>query len=301
MKKYLFLSFCLFLSMQLLAQAPFTTLAKVPNYVVKENNKYVLFDIEEAEKSRDTTETIEGIISNKNVEETEDKKEVGFFKNNSLTVSVLNTGENRLSVNSQVVNYNFHIFTPVEKRKKNYRYQLSLMIISKLSTSYDSINASSSVDVLDYEAAPVTLRVMPSFKLSSNKNYEEVMLFGFYADARGININNPTLNKNEIEVVGSGRIGFTFQGNGEAGFYSEEGEYEKGRWLISAMLQGAVGKQEVIQSLFNTKKDYVTSFQSYVAFKISDDSKFNLKVGYQHFFQESIAGNKNNFSIAIGL
>ena len=43
-----------------------------------------------------------------------------------------------------------------------------------------------------------------------------------------------------------------------------------------------------IQKLFNTEKDFVTAFQSYFAFKISDDSKFNLKIGYQHFFKETI-------------
>ena len=83
--------------------------------------------------------------------------------------------------------------------------------------------------------------------------------------------------------------------------HDKQGNYEKGDWLVSAMLQGAVGDDDVIQKLFNTDKDFVTSFQSYFSFNIAEGSKFNLKIGYQHYFQETIAGTKNNFSIALGL
>jgi hypothetical protein len=175
------------------------------------------------------------------------------------------------------------------------------MRISKVSTSYDSIKGSNAIDVLDYEAAPVTLRIMPSWKVSGNKTYKEKVLFGFYADARGINMHYPETDSHQIEVIGSGGLGFTFQGDGETGFYNSEGEYQAGKWLLSLILQGSAGKNEVIQSLFKTEKDYVTSFQSYFTFRVSENNKFNLKISYQHYFQETISGSKNNFSIGIGM
>jgi|GEM_PF-2514471 len=323
MKTFQLLIFCIifFAFSTSYSQAPFTTLAQEPTHLIKSKTKYVKYDVEkkieslkedekknqlnvelnEEKKRAEVEEKFKKYLLEQNIESINPKEEVNFFKNNSLSLSILNEGDNRLSINSQVIYYKINILTPVEGIISNYRYNIPLMLISKLSTSYDSINASSSIDVLDYEAAPVTLRIMPSFKLSTNEKHNEKVLIGFYTDARGINVNRPSTNDNKIEIIGSGGFGFTFQGDGEAGFYDENGEYESGNWMFSLILQGAIGKKEIIQSLFNTEKNFVTSFQSYFAFKIIENSKFNLKAGYQHFFQESISGNKNNFSIAIGL
>ena len=46
-----------------------------------------------------------------------------------------------------------------------------------------------------------------------NKTYKEQLLFGFYADARGINVQNSNANDYSLEVVGSAGIGFTLTGN----------------------------------------------------------------------------------------
>ena len=317
MKTFYFkIIFCLFFCVSSYAQAPFTTLAAEPIYIKKDKDKYKKFDIEkyidsikvkEKEEKKDVenymfnaSDYVDTLLEGDGVKKTEAKEDVDFFKNNSLALSVLNSGDNRMSVNSQVLFYKINIFTPIDKVTK-YRYNIPMMIIAKLSTSYDSISGTNAIDVLDYEAAPVTLRIMPSFKISNNKTYKEKLLFGFYADVRGLNFHNSETNDYSLKVVGSGGIGFSFQGDGEAGFYNREGEYEKGNWLLSVMMQGAVGKKEIIQSLFNTEKDFVTSFQSYFMFKIAEDNKFNLKVGFHHFFQETIAGTKNNFSIAIGI
>ena len=313
---YFTFSFFLFFSLASYSQAPFTTLAAEPIYVKKDKDKYMKFDIEkyidsikvkEKEEKKDdeayvfnANTYVDSLLEEDDIEKTEAKEDVDFFKNNSLALSVLSSGDNRMSVNSQVVFYKINIFTPIDKVAK-YRYNIPMMIIAKLSTSYDSISGSNAIDVLDYEAAPVTLRIMPSFKISNNKTYKEKLLFGFYADVRGLNFHNTETNDYSIKVVGSGGIGFSFQGDGEAGFYNKEGEYEKGNWILSLIMQGAVGKKEIIQSLFNTEKDFVTSFQSYFMFKIAENNKFNLKVGFHHFFQETIAGTKNNFSIAIGM
>ncbi len=311
-KLFVFTFLCFLTTSYLIAQAPFTTLVKRPSLVEKKGDTYVMYDIEKRIKAErqdfsvsnkddtfNTERTYENIVQENKKEET--KNSIGFFKNNSLALTILDKADNRASISSQVLFYNIGIMTPVKSQPKNWSYQIPMMVISKLSTSYDSISGSSALDVLDYEAAPVTLRIMPSWNLSGNKKYKEQFLLGFYADARGINVQNTDTNDYDLEVVGSGGFGFTLTGHGEAGFYNEEGNYAEGEWLVSAMLQGAIGEKEVIQRLFNTEKDYVTSFQTYFVFKVSEDSKFNLKIGYQYFFQETIAGTKNNFSIALGI
>lgn len=290
------------------AQAPFTTLAKEPTHVKPKGEGYVMFDVV-SKRAEEVSAEGDGFdiskfssdLSNEGVEPTEDKNEVGFFKDGSLALNILSDADTRASLNAQVLFYKINILTPVDPKKHNWRYNIPVMIISKLSTSYDSISGASAIDVLDYEAAPVTLRIMPSFKISENKTYKENLLFGFYADARGINVQNTETNDYDMEVVGSAGMGFTLTGHGEAGIYNSKGDYKKGDWLVSAMLQGAVGDKDVIQKLFKTDKDYVTSFQSYFAFNIGEESKFNLKIGYQHFFKETVGGTKNNFSIALGI
>lgn len=305
-KKYTSL-IILFAPFVLFAQAPFTTLVKEPVLLEKQENGYVMYNIETHLKDAKTKDNYDAqleyktLLNNEGDDVIESTNKVGFFKNSSLALNMLSNSENRASINAQVLFYKINFLTPVDSKPKNYKYNIPVMIISKLSTSYDSISGSSALDVLDYEAAPVTLRIMPSWKISKNRTYKEQLLFGFYADARGINVQNTNADDYSLEVVGSAGIGFTLTGNGEAGIYNEEGNYEKGNWLVSAMFQGALGDKDVVQKLFNTDKDYVTSFQAYFAFNISDSSKFNLKIGYQHFFNETIAGTNNNFSIAIGM
>jgi len=296
-----------------LAQIPFTTLAREPvtvKEIINADNTvgYTLLDVENIrERAESDTETSFETLYAKETEDntvtTNDNKEnADFFKNSSLALSIYNDNETRASISAQVIYYKINLFTPLDPKSKNFRYNIPLMLISKLSTNYDSISASSAIDVLDYEASPITLRIMPSFKLSKNKTYSQITTFGFYADARSITINNNNPDiENVTSIIGSGGIGFTFQGDGQAGEYNQNSELENGNWSFSLMYQGAFGDKTFIQSLFDTKNNFVTSFQSYFLFKVDDKSKFNLKVGYQHFFQKSIAGNKNMFSIAIGI
>jgi hypothetical protein len=284
------------------SQTPFTTLVKEPRFLEKTANDNRLLAIEEKDSANvkllvDRQDSTFGT----SVIEASTKNDFDFFKSSAFSLNILNKGENRISVSSQVLFYKLYIANPTDDNKYRLnRYNIPLMLISKLSTNYDSTYGSSAVDVLDYEAAPVTLRIMPSIK-KSFRTYNDVFYFGFYTDLRGINLSNLKSGTNDIEFVGSGGIGLTYQGDGKAGTYNSNGEYEAGRYSISIIFQAASGKKEVISKLFATENNYVTSFQGYFVFKISDKSKLNLKAGYQHFFQETIGGIKNNFSIAIGM
>lgn len=288
------------------SQAPFTTLVQEPRLLEKVDNNF----IPTYDKVTDTV-SISNFFSRLDADSTltdsvstfiESKKnEVDFFKNNTLALSLLDEGESRLSISSQVIHYKLYVADPKENNKYRInRYNIPLLLISKLSTSYDTINASGSIDVLDYEAAPISLRIMPSWETRFN-TYTDVIYYGFYTDIRGLNIYDPESSNYDIEVIGSGGIGLTYQGVGQAGIYNSNGEYAEGKYSISLILQAATGKKEIISKLFDTDKNFVTSFQAFFLFKVDDDSKLNIKIGYQRFFQETIAGTKSNFSIAIGI
>lgn len=288
----MFISFCK-------AQAPFTTLVKEPRFLEKTQG------IDGKDKFIQANDTeVKGFVDNPNLIpkiNKSEKKDIDFFKNNSLSLSILDKGENRMSVSSQVLHYKLYVANPNEKNKYRInRFNIPLMLISKLSTSYDSINSSSSIDVLDYEAAPITLRIMPSFK-KSFLTYNDVIYYGFYVDLRGLNLYSSETNDYDIKVVGVGGIGLTYQGDGQAGTYNENGEYSPGRYSISVILQAATAKKEVIGKLFDTDKDVIGSLQSYFLFKVAEKSHLNIKVGYQYFFERTIAGTRSNFSIALGI
>jgi hypothetical protein len=285
------------------AQTPFTTLVKEPRFlVVKAGNRKIALEKADVGKVTVTKSTLktDSTVNGSPVKSTI-KNDFDFFKSNSLALSLFNKGENSGSISSQVLYYKLYVANPTDVNEYRLnRYNIPLMIISKLSTNYDSLRAYSAIDVLDYEAAPVSIRVMPSLKWSS-PNYKDVLYFGFYADLRGINLPNPTKGTTDMEFIGSGGIGFTYQGDGSAGTYNANGEYEEGRYSFSLMLQAATAKTEVLSRLFNTDKSYVSSIQGYFLFKVSDRSKLNVKVSYQHFFQEMKGGVSNNFSFALGI
>lgn len=223
-----------------------------------------------------------------------------FFGNNSISASLLGRGETRLSAIAQVIHYKLYMANPNESNTfRHHRYNLPLFIITKLSTSYDSMNSSTAIDVLDYEGAPITIRAMPSWGIKLT-NYSDIFYLGFYTDLRGLNLLDPISNEYNIEVLGSGGFGFTYQADGKAGSYEPNGEYADGRYSISLMLQGAIGDNKVIRRLFKSTRDVVSSIQGYFLFSVKEDSPLNIKVGYQYFFDEMLSGDRTNFSIALG-
>lgn len=302
MKRTLFIAFILLVSLKSYGQAPFTTLVKEPRFLeTKTNldNKSKFTAITDSIVVRNLVDSPNSLVESSIIKST--KNDIDFFKNNGLTLNLIKEGESRLSGNSQVLHYKLYIANPNEKNKyRMNRYNIPLLVITKLSTSYDSISASSSLDVLDYEAAPITLRIMPSFK-KSFLTYNDVFYYGFYADIRALNLHSPQTNNYGMNLIGATGLGLTYQGDGLAGTYNLNGEYAPGKYSISFILQAASGQKEIISSLFKTDKTYVTALQSYFIFKVSETSNLNLKIGYQIFFQETIAGTKSNFSVTLGI
>lgn len=304
MKQFIFLlvifAFC---NTSLYSQTPFTTLVKEPRFLKKSLASGKMLGLNKNDKSKvdNYFATNDSTLNGDSVIERSIKNDFDFFRNNSLSLNLLSTGENRASINSQVLYYKLYVANPNDSNTYRLnRYNIPLMLISKLSTNYDSLSASSAIDVLDYEAAPITVRIMPSFRKAFH-TYNDVIYWGFYTDLRGINLSNPQAGSNDIEFVGTAGFGFTYQGDGSAGTYNTNGEYESGRYSISLIFQTATARKEVISRLFATDENYVTSLQGYLVFKVSEKSKLNFKCGFQHFFQKTLGGLKNNFSLSIAM
>src|SRR5690606_6982796 len=157
---------------------------------------------------------------------------LSFFKNNNLSLNLAQKGEDRASLNSEVIHYKLYIANPNENNTYRYnKYNVPLLLISKISTSSDSISKSSAYDVLDYNGSPLTTRIMPSIKCSFD-NTNDLVYLGFYSDLRGIQTNAQKL---ELSYIFSNGIGFTYQGDSEGAKVNENGDYLQGRYSLSLM------------------------------------------------------------------
>lgn len=282
-------------------QAPFTTTlleGRVLRIVEGETGRY------ETEKD---THKIAEFLAKPELERLNDTvyiksgdKEVDFFNNSGIALNLFNQGESRASVHTTVLHYRLNIFDPIDKSTAKYKAKLPVMIITKLSSSYDSISSTSAMDILDYEGSPITLRVMPSFALPLER-MKNALFVGAYADARLVNMYNGANNSYASDVIGSFGAGLTYQGLSRAGKLDENAEYHPNKFSLSVMFQLATGDKAYMQKLFNIDNATVMGIQSYLSVKLFDNESLHMKIGYQYFFQETISGTKSNFSIALGI
>lgn len=286
---------------KLMSQTPFTTSVLEPRVMQQVKNPNI-----KGNRFKAVTEKQEiiDVLTGNDEDSTKIEsatQDVNFFSNSGISLSLLNEGESRVSVNTQVLHYKLYIATPKDENTySKHRINIPLMLLSKLSTNYDSIRASSALDALDYEGAPITLRVMPSVKLSF-KNFNDVLFLGAYADARVLNTYSTIQDKYRSDVVGSFGAGFTYQGDASDAPYDKDLNYYDGKFSFSAIFQLATGKQEVISSMFNTTDNIVMSLQAYLIVRLFEKESLNLRLGYQQFFKSTVGGTKTNLSIAIGI
>lgn len=299
MKKVLLcLILTIFFGTTIIAQTPFTTLVKEPRLLEKKANSKG----KEFFKAVYDTLTIKNYFNDESFNKsgyTESKKEdLLFFKNNNLSLNLANEGENRVSLNSEIIHYKLYIANPNEFNTYRYnKFNIPLLLISKISTSSDTITKSSAYDVLDYNGSPLTLRVMPSIK-SNFTTINDVFYFGIYSDLRGIQTNSEELN---LSYVWSNGIGLTYQGDSEGAKVNENGDYVQGRYSLSLIYQFATGNDKLISSLFDTEKSSAQAIQGIFIIKLGNDNPLNLRVGYQYYITPVLNGSRSNFSIALGI
>lgn len=299
MKNIIFALFFLTTSFYCYAQTPFTTLVKEPRLLKKNLTKRGKTSYEavyDTLKIKNFNNKSPDIDSSQYVES--EKKELLFFKNNALSLNLVNEGENRVSVNSEIIHYKLYVANPNESNTYRYnKYNIPLLLISKISTSNDSISKSSAYDILDYNGAPLTLRIMPSLKSNFTK-INDVVYFGLYSDLRGIQTSSDKL---ELSYVWSNGIGLTYQGDSEGAKVNENGDYVQGRYSLSLMYQIASGNNKLMKSLFDTNSGNISAVQGIFIIKLGNDNPLNLKVGYQYYFTKVVNGSNSNFSIALGI
>lgn len=295
----IFIVIFLLLSLSSKAQLPFVTVVKEPRFT-KNVGGEVSFVTSEDEVSKAVdaikkTDDVggEGFLPT-------GKDVLKFFNNNHLGTTIINDGPTRVNLKSQVLHYKLYIANPKEGDKERiYKYNIPLLLITKLSSNYDSLYISSGIDAIDYEPAPITIRTMPSWSIS-DFGYNQALFWGVYFDYRGLNLLDNEGTGHEIEMVRSFGIGVTYMSEGEAS--SDFDLYEPGSWVFSLMLQGASGEEDVMKRMFQTSNNLVGAIQGMFMFKISkENNSLNLKVGYQYLFDKLQAGNRQIYSIALGM
>lgn len=299
MKNIIFALFFLATSFYCYAQTPFTTLVKEPRLLkmtITKSGKTSYKAVYDTLIIKKFNSKSPDIDSSQYAES--EKKELLFFKNNALSLNLVNEGENRVSVNSEIIHYKLYVANPNESNTYRYnKYNIPLLLISKISTSNDSISKSSAYDVLDYNGAPLTLRIMPSLKSNFTK-INDVIYFGLYSDLRGIQTSSDKL---DLSYVWSNGIGLTYQGDSEGAKVNENGDYVQGRYSLSLMYQIASGNSKLMKSLFDTNSGNISAVQGIFIIKLGNDNPLNLKVGYQYYFTKVVNGSNSNFSIALGI
>lgn len=281
------------------SQTPFTTLVKEPRLLEKKNSPTGKVFYKAIYDTTTIKNYLQSSLDSRSESYTEsEKKELLFFKNNNLSLNLANEGENRVSLNSEIIHYKLYVANPNENNTYRYnKFNVPLLLISKISTSNDSISKSSAYDLLDYNGSPLTIRIMPSIKTNFS-TVNDVIYFGLYSDLRGIQTSSEKLN---LSYIWSNGIGLTYQGDSEGAKVNENGDYVQGRYSLSLMYQVATANKELISSLFDTEKDSVSAIQGIFIIKLGNDNPINLRVGYQYFFTSILSGSKSNFSVALGI
>lgn len=306
MIKLIFLVVAMMLSSIVYSQTPFTTLLKEPRVlrkIVRPSGKVFYKAVDSTERITQFEQHIgdANYIKNNRLQDyvLSEKEEINFFKNNNLAFNIVNKGGNRLSLNSEIIHYKLYIANPNETNPYRInRYNIPLLLISKLSTNSDAITTANAYDVLDYNGAPITLRIMPSFRVKFD-TYNDIFYLGLYSDLRGINYSQNT--NLDFDFVWTNGAGFTYQGDSEGAKLNENADYIQGKYSISLMYQVASGNDKILNSLFDTNKGYASAIQGIFVIKLNKDSPLSLRVGYQYFLTPLINGSRSNFSIALGI
>ena len=137
--KHLIILIILFTSVISYGQAPFTTLVKEPRFLEKKQNldkteKFIAITDSTVIKAYLNNDN-QSLLTGKEIEESK-KNNIELFKSNGLKLSLIEKGENRLSLNSQVLHYKLYVANLNEKNKYRInRYNIPLMVITKLLSS----------------------------------------------------------------------------------------------------------------------------------------------------------------------
>jgi hypothetical protein len=273
----------------LAAQIPFTT-------VIKEKSKYYIKADPNVDFGRD-------FLRKKRVYDTPDTSATTaisldslgpvFFGNNSLTGDIVGAEQTIMRLSTSIIYYKLYFYTNNLKNKKLF---FPLFLLSRLSTRYDTTNVASSTDALDHDGGPISIRLMPSWKLKVGD--ENTLYYGFILDYRGLNVTQNS-GQSAYKQGFYSAVGLTYGGKGSGQRIG--GEINPGIWTLSLMLQCFYTDSDVIRELYKSKDSYVLAGQALFNFFAGKNNPLNIKAGAQYFFSDPLNAQKFSLKLGIGI
>lgn len=213
------------------------------------------------------------------------------------------------------VYYKLGIYTSKEKTKEktdsdgnkgikvipSKTFFLPLFFFSRITTDYDTLTSAPSIDGIDFDGAPITLRLMPSFNVKIGQ--ENSLYTGLIMDYRGLNVVDENGSRFEHGMYLA--TGFRYTGQGMA-YTSMADDEIKGKWSLSVIGSTFISKCETIDYLFDVDENQanVTSVQVFLSFKVLDkkNAHVNLNASFQRSFNDFAGNNTGDiFKISIGM
>lgn len=221
-----------------------------------------------------------------------DSSDFSFFSQQNI--SMLFTNEELVngqsfapSANLSFIRYRLGIYSfKAKKDRKRYKkgetvkVYLPLIILSRFSLNYDSLNLVSANDATSFSGSPFTLRLMPSHNFKVG--LENTLTVGSIVDFRGVYLEEDDGFNTDFGLYYS--FGLKYAGNGDV--RDENGDSYSGRWSLSALYYNYSGSGGSQERLFGDTS-IETGMEFIFKFKVLDTkvSKFNLFANARYDFE----------------
>lgn len=208
------------------------------------------------------------------------------------------------AINVSVIKYRLGLFSYTSKKKgKNVnigdtvRVFMPLILMSKFTLDYDSLNYASLNDATSFSGSPFTFRIMPShtFKVG----LENTFTIGFVGDLRGIILSDSTSNNTDFEFGVYYSLGAKYSGKGDV--RDETGQSYVGKWSLSGLLYGFTGSGTTDKELYGGLAER-RGLEFVFKFKLLDTklTRFNLLANAQYQFNSLTKESPWIFKFGIG-
>ncbi len=257
----------------------------------------------------DYTKTF-GLVSTVNTS-TISTTNLAAFSNQNLSLLINSDNQKDVnnsfpSINLNLIQYRLGLFTFKAKKGRpsvnvvtgdTIRVFMPLILMSKFTLNYDSLNYASLNDATSFAGSPITFRIMPShtFKVG----LENTFTIGLVGDLRGIILNDSTNSNTDFEFGAYYSFGVKYSGKGDV--RDETGQSFIGKWSLSGLLYGFSGSKTSNNELYGGQTG-LRGLELIFKFKVLDTklTRFNLFANTQYQFDHLTDQSPWIFKFGIG-
>jgi len=219
---------------------------------------------------------------------------VGLFANGQ---DVSNSLAANISLN--VIQYRLGIYSYAKSGTTDtVRVYLPLMILSKLSTNYDSSRISTLEDLSSFSGSPFTFRIMPSY--SWTVGLDNSFTVGHVSDMRGFIYRDSTDKDFRISFSYYGSIGAKYMGRGEV--RDEDGQSYQGNWSVSLLVYTLILDNKIRDLMVSEPGRASWGLEGMFKFMTSESklTRFNIYASVKYDANPSRNGSPWSFKFTVG-